>query len=151
MSCCPLGGHSSSLLQEGKPTSAISALYSTLLTSPRAGAVLTGAISTAIELGSSSPTSANTDETAFLEAASALLFASVFIFAVIAWNHCTKLLIGVTSAPTTLLVSPPAATWVRQGSSASVQVSGGMSFKVELAGNGFDVNFGFEVDFALVN
>ena len=80
-------------------TSAISALYSTLLTSPQTGAVLTGAVSTAIELASSSQTSANTDKAAFLEAASALFCASVIIFAEIAWNHWTKLLIGVTSAP----------------------------------------------------
>ena len=106
---------------------------------------------TAIELASSSPTSGNTDEAAFLDAASALLCASVFIFAEITWNHCTKLVIGVTSTPTTFLASPPAASWACQHSSASVQVSGGTSFDVKLVGNGFDVSFGFKVDFNLVN
>ena len=119
--------------------------------SPQIGAVSTEAVLTAIELASLSPTSVNTDEAAFLEAASALLCASVFIFAEIAWNHCKKLLIGATSAPTTLLVSPPAASWVRQCSPASLQVSGGTSFIAELAANSFDVNFSFEVDFSLVN
>ena len=125
-------------------------LYSTLLTSPWTGAVLTGVVLTAIELTSSSPTSANTDEVAFLEGASALLCASVFINAEIAWNHYTKLLIGVISAPTALLVSPPVASWVCQCSSASLQVSGGMSFEVKLAGNSFSVNFHFEVGFKVV-
>ena len=73
-------------LREGKPTSAISALYATLLTSPQ-----TGAAWTAIELASPSPTSLNTDEAALLEAASAVFCASAFIFAEIAWNHCTKI------------------------------------------------------------
>ena len=52
-------------------------------------------------------------------------------------------------------MSPPATSWVHQHSSASVQVLGGTSFDVALAGNGFDVSFsfkvGFEVDFSFVN
>ena len=136
LSCHPLRELPQSLLREEKPTSAISTLYSTLLTSPQ-----TGAACTAIKLTSSSQTSANTDDATFLEAASALFYASVFIFAKIAWNHCTKLLIGVTSAPITLLVSPPTVSWTCQYSLASLRVSVGTSFDVELAGNGFDVNF----------
>ena len=134
-----------SLVRQEKPTSALSILYLTLLTSPQ-----TEASWTSIELTSPSPTSVNTDEVAFLEAASALFCASMFIFAEIALNHCTKLLIGATSAPITLLVSPPAVSWMCQCSSASLQVSGGTSFNVELTDNGFDVNFGFNVNFNLV-
>ena len=115
-------------------------MYSTFFTSPQ-----TGAPWTTIELTSSSPTSVNTDEAAFPEAASALFCAPVFIFAEFAWDHCTKLLIGVTSAPITLLVSPPAVSWMCQHSSASLQVSGGTSFDVELPGNGFNVNFGLVI------
>ena len=71
-----------------------------------------------------------------------LFCASTFIFAEIAWNHCTKLLIGA-AAPVTLLVSPPAVCWTCQRSTALLQVSGGTSFDIKLdAGNGLDVNLG---------
>ena len=73
-SCHPIGGQPQPLLSERNPTSAISTLYSILLTSPWIGAV-----STAIELTSSSQTSVNMDKAAFLEAASAFFWASVHI------------------------------------------------------------------------
>ena len=102
--------------------SAISVLYLTFLTSPRAGAV-----STAIKLILSSPASAKTDEAAFLEAARALRCASGFILAKIVWNQCMKLLIWAALVPTTLLTSPPAITCMHRHSSASLRVSGGVS------------------------
>ena len=113
-SCHSSEGHFSSLFQGANPTAAISVLYSTFLTSPRAGAVLT-----AIKSTSSSPASAKTDEAAFLEATRALHCASGFILAEIASNQCTKLLIGVALVPLVLLTSPLAITCPCCHSSAS--------------------------------
>ena len=66
-----------------------------------------------------------------------------------------KLLIGVTSVPTTLLTSPPTTNWACQCSSASLQVLGGTSFGFTLVGNSFNVSFGFgvgfEVDYGFVS
>ena len=42
-------------------------------------------------------------------------------------------------------------SWVHRHSSESVQVLGDTSFDVALAGNGFDVSLGFEVNFGFVN
>ena len=63
LSCRSSEGRFSSLLCGANPTVAKSVLYSTFLTSLRAGAV-----STAIKLVLSSPASAKTDEAAILEA-----------------------------------------------------------------------------------
>ena len=141
-SCCPLGGQLPSLLQRVNPTATISALYLNFLTSPWAGPVWT-----AIKLTTSCPTSANTDEAAFLEAASVLLCVSVFMFAEIARNHWTKLFIGAGLVPTTPLMSPPATSWECWHSSTSLWVSSGTSFNLALIGNGFNVIFGLGVDF----
>ena len=60
-----------------------------------------------------------------------------------------KLLIGVALVPTTLLTSPPAIICMCCHSLASLQVSGGVSFNVASAGNGFDVTISFNFGFIL--